>query len=150
MCLYNLRAKQQKPVKFKKRRFYFLSEPYLSYGDCGLYTTRQFRFESVYFRFINKVLRKKYRKKKLVFSKQKYWIRFNKNIFLSKKAKNARMGSGKGKFLRASYLIKVNKPFIETRHFNVKFLSALRRRLHKKIPIFTKILQKNYFANFIN
>lgn len=150
LCFYFLKKSNIILNKFKNRRLPYYSDVKFFFGDSGLFTNQQFRFESVYFRFLKKILRKKYRKKKILFSTQKYWIKFNKNTLLSKKSKNARMGSGKGKYLRYAYSIQPNTSFVETRGFNKKYLTSLNYRIRLKIPAKLRVLHKTFCSFFLN
>lgn len=80
------------------------------------------RFEFIYFFFI-----KKYFKKiclSLNLKKRKVFFFCTQNYPLTKKAKNSRMGSGKGYFLRWVFLLKKNSTIIKS--YNIPFITLQR------------------------
>lgn len=109
----------------------------------GVFTIKQFRFELVYFRFIKKVLKRKYIRRNMLFSKSKYWVYIIPNFILTMKSKNARMGAGVGKYVRLCSIIKPGRYIIKLKDYSTKFIKNLKHFLYKKIHIKFGIYTKN-------
>jgi hypothetical protein len=89
------------PVKFKKRKkTKNLNFNLLKFGSFGFFFKNEFRFEFVYLALLKKILKNIFINKIKYKSTKKFWIFLSKNYPISNKTKNARMGKGKGSFLR--------------------------------------------------
>lgn len=134
-----------KQIPFKRKKQFNRSKILFKYGDKGLFTRFQMRIEKIYLKIIRKIIKKKARKRtKKLKIHNRYWIRFSQNLLLTKKSKNARMGSGKGKYLRACFVIKKNQSLIEFKNFDYFYLCSLKKRIHFKINITLMVLAKNF------
>ena len=145
-------VKKQKEKIFKKRKlsFSFKSLLTLKCGDSGFFFKNNINFEYVYITFFKKKV------KKIKILNYKFWFFLSKNYPLSLKAKNSRMGKGKGDFLRWTYRLLSNYLFIEFFNFHLKILNVFRKfvnvKLPKKVFFFSKYLVffcDNYlFSNY--
>jgi len=151
MCWVNiisLRLKSTKKVKqinFKRKKFFNTIGLKFCFGDKGLFSKMQFRIEKIHIKIIRKLIKKRYRKKvKKIRVYNKYWIRFSQNLFLTKKSKNARMGSGRGRYIRSAFVLKTNSSFIEFKNYDYYFLGWIKKRIYYKLNIFFFILIKNF------
>ncbi len=120
---------------FKKRKKLIKNNVKYVFGSSGLKSKKQQRIEGIYLTKtkakIKKWLKKKKKQHRPKNSKFNYWVFYNPNTTLTKKSKNARMGSGKGKFVRKAYTIAQNKLFIEFK--NVKNVWILNFKKYYKI-----------------
>lgn len=123
---------------FKKRNDKKKNKIKLVYGQTGLMSRLQQRVEGFFVLKFKLKIRKAIKKKKKQHRPSKckfsYWIKYNPNVYLTKKSKNARMGSGKGKFVRKAFNLVKNKSFIELKRIKFKWT----------------INMKNYFWNKYN
>lgn len=84
----------------KSRRILRSKYPSVFFGDCGIILKSTIRFEFGYFFFFRKFIKKVIKRRKGFVKTKKIWVFVRPNHVLTKKAKNARMGKGKGKFNR--------------------------------------------------
>lgn len=128
----------------RKRKFSSLGYSF-KFGDKGLFSRNQFRIEKIHIKILRKIFKKKLRKRrKKLKIHNKYWIRFSQNLLLTKKSKNARMGSGKGKYYRACFVLKPNHSFIEFKNYDYYMVCWLRSRIFFKINMHLLVLVKNF------
>lgn len=120
-------------LPFKRKKEFKNNQCFFRYGDKGFFMGLQTRIESVYFRTLNRVLRVKYRKKKHLHLRHTFWVRYSQNLYLTKKSKNARMGSGRGSLVRTAFIIKKFQTFIEFRFYGLHLLAHIRKRLYHKL-----------------
>lgn len=78
-------------------------------------TKRGGRFEYIYFFHVKKIFKRLCANRKSYFIRRQILFFVSSNFPLSKKAKNARMGSGKGYFLRWSIRTRKNSTLIYVR-----------------------------------
>lgn len=86
-----------------KQRYHkptYVSNIKLRFGFLGLISMKRQFFEFVYFRFVKKLIRRKYCKSYTRFCTSKFWVFIKPNFILSAKSKNARMGAGVGILIR--------------------------------------------------
>ena len=134
---------KNKKINYKRKKLFNTKKKNFCFGNTGFFNIFQNRIEKIYLKIIKKFIRKKYRKRrKKIKIYNKYWIRFSGNLLLTKKSKNARMGSGKGKYLRTCFLLKKNKTFMEFKNFDYYYLCALKKRIYFKLNIKFIILNK--------
>ena len=134
-----------KRISFKRKKKFNCLKYFFRFGDKALFTQFQLRLEKIYLKIIRKIIRKKYRKKnKKLKIHNKYWIRFSQNLFLTKKSKNARMGSGRGRYLRACFVIKRNQSFLEFKNFDYHYICFLRKRIYYKLNIKLILLSRSF------
>jgi ribosomal protein L16/L10AE len=113
----------------------------LVFGYSGLLLYRQTIIENVHFKYIRLLLKRRRRRShKIRLVQQQYWVRFGKNVQFSKKSKNSRMGSGKGKYLRKATVIGKNKTILEFRYYRVEFLYRLKQIISYKYKMVTKVM----------
>lgn len=121
-------------LSFKKRYSQRPEFNLANNGDFSLYLINSVRLEIVKIVKLKRFLKKFFKKNK-IFKKKKVWIYLSKNCPISKKAKNSRMGKGKGKFLRYVLKFKPNHPLISFKglpHNRCKaFFNKLRHRNYK-------------------
>lgn len=114
---------------------------HLVFGYSGLLLYRQTIIENVHFRYLRLLLKRKRRRShKIRLVQQQYWVRFGKNIQFSKKSKNSRMGSGKGKYLRRATVIGKNKTVLEFKYYRAEFLYRLKQIISYKYKMVTRVL----------
>lgn len=148
------------PVKtlLKKRKLLYPKYPRLRFGDTGIVFKQSIRFEFVYFFFIRKFIKKLLKKRKRFIKIQRVWVFIRPNHVLTKKAKNARMGKGKGSFVRWCSLIERGFIFAEFTGISSIRLQKYTAKLEKKFKIplqlinatttFTKLARKKNLGSF--
>jgi len=128
---FYLKTKEQ--VSFKKRFMDYKKLNFLNFGNHGFITKKSLRFEFsnflIFKKFLKIFLKSKYSLKKF-FS---FWFFLFGNYPITKKSKNARMGKGKGVFLRWSIRIPFNFIFLEFNFFNSNLSSLIFFNLRKNI-----------------
>ena len=148
--------------KFKQRCILSPKKYKLLFGNHGLFFKKSCRLELIYFVLLRKILKKlrHFVKDKTVYHK-KIWFWLRKNYVISKKSKNARMGKGKGKFLRYAVQVPQNYMVLEFYGWHMSYLNIIKNKFSRKISmplgIFTKELNRerttvknrNYGYHFI-
>lgn len=108
-------------MPFKDRSFKNPKPWTFVYGVVALVAIQQVRIEGVYVKKLRLKLKKFVKRKKKQHRPKKTrpsaWVRYNPNVFLTQKSKNARMGSGKGKLVRRASRTRACSPIVEFRHF---------------------------------
>ena len=136
---------KQKKVPYKRKKQFNTIKYFFKFGDKALFSDFQYRIERIYFKIIKKIIKKKYKKKKKKTKiHNRYWIRFSLNLFLTKKSKNARMGSGKGKYVRSAFLIKKNQSLLEFKNFDYYYISILKLKIYYKLNINLTLLSNSF------
>lgn len=148
------------PVKtlLKKRYTKYPVYPKLKFGCYGITFLRNIRFEYVYLFYIRKFLKKTLKKNKKFYRSTKAWIFIRPNHVMTKKSKNARMGKGKGSFIRWCTLIQKGFIFAEFNNISYIRLNKAIYKLQNKIKVPLKIvykastykLQNNYYLGVVN
>lgn len=87
-------------VSFKKRNLLKIKKLNFFYGDISFTNFKKIQFEYIYFYCIKKFLKYLYKYKYSSSTSGKCWVFLKGNFPITKKGKNARMGKGKGKFVR--------------------------------------------------
>jgi len=126
---FKINLNQDQNSKFKRRKYFNVKPLKLTWGDCGIFFSKQERFEFIYYIFVKRFLKKFMKKGVYTFSSKKYWVFLRSNLTLSKKSKNSRMGKGKGSFLRRSFRTRVWSPLIEFKGANPFLIKAFTRFL---------------------
>ena len=122
-------------TSFKQRYPKPLKKPKLTYGDTVIFFSKESNFELIFYKLILKFLKKNLTfKKKLnkLYFKKSGWLPLRPNIPLTKKAKNSRMGKGKGGFIRWVIRCKIGNTLIETKNISSYRLKKLIFFLKKK------------------
>jgi len=130
--MYLNKRKSQKKLVLQKHRFkpkIFFTDKYMYLSQhkmyCFICIKQSIYLELKYFKFIIKKFRKLSKKKKF-----KVWVNFCCNHAWFKKSKNARMGKGKGKFVRFFFKATNCKPLIIFSRISkiriIKFLKFLK------------------------
>ena len=124
---YTLKSKQ---MPFKDRSFKTPKPWRFVYGAVAIVAIQQVRIEGLYVKKLRLKLKKFVKKKKKQHrpkkSRPSAWVRYNPNIFLTQKSKNARMGSGKGKLVRRASRTRAYSPMVEFRYFKPNWCRTLR------------------------
>lgn len=129
----NFFLKTQEQVSFKKRYQKPKKQINKNFGKIILFSTKQIRFEPIYFSIFRKWLKLYLVFKKYPFLKNKIWINLNLNYPISRKSKNARMGKGKGSFFRWTIILSKNHKICELIFFNDIRLNVLIKNIKKKL-----------------
>lgn len=134
----------KKPRSFKLRGEKKKTERRILYGDTLIYFAKEGGLDLTYFKFLKKKLKLlfKWKLHKASFLKKKIWFFVNLNFPVTKKSKNARMGKGKGSFVRWRCRIKQNAKFFETKHFSRYRLHYFLKKLQPKTTIPLKVYRK--------
>ena len=136
---------QQKQLTFKKRKQAFTQRFKLLFGKFGIYSKTQTRLEGIYVKKLKLKYKKSFKRRKRQHrpqvSKGLLWIRYRPNIILTRKSKNARMGSGKGKLSRKACNIKPHQTIVEFRRIKPKILSRLQMHMKRKWNVKAYLLQ---------
>lgn len=134
-------------LKFKKRFKTKIKMPKIMWGDISFFFKKRYNFELVYFSLINRIFKKLFFKKRNKKFYRKFWFFFKKNYPVTKKSKNARMGKGKGSFLRWVIRLKKNFTFLEIKNMNFFVAKKIMFFLEKKMKLQISALVKN--DNFV-
>lgn len=133
---------------FVNKLFKFKKKPLLTFGFLGFVTKNQQIVEGFVFLKIRVKVRKNMTKKKKQSRAKKgkftYWLKYNPNTFFMKKSKNARMGSGKGKFVRRAFSIAANQSFLEFRYFKLNWFNTFGRFLFNRYNLLLKPYRVHY------
>jgi ribosomal protein L16/L10AE len=84
---------------------------------------------------------------------QKLWFWLRKNYVISKKSKNARMGKGKGKFVRYAIKLPQGYMILEFRRWSVYYVKAVTKKFSKRINLPLNYCARSYCrerSTFIN
>lgn len=118
----------------------------LVFGTTGLFSTSQQVVEGfIFFKTkikIKKNIVKKKKQSRIYNARFSYWFRYNPNTFYTKKSKNARMGSGKGKFVRKSYTLKARQSFLEFKFFKKNWYVTFNRFFKTRYGLLLKFVIK--------
>lgn len=121
---------------FKKRRLYYNLRSYdFKIGTSGLLSLRPQRFEMVYMRGFKKLIRRRHIRRKMRFSKRKFWFFIKPNCILSGKSTNSRMGAGVGSLIRLTVNLKAYKTFVEFLGYSPVWITKLYKRSRFRYPI---------------
>lgn len=120
---------------FKKRVKKIFKNIYYGNFSTGLYNINKIRFEFIYLKVFKKIFRKKYLKKRHLYSLTRFWMMVKPNFILSMKSKNSRMGSGVGIYTRVCSIIKPGKPVMLLTGYSKKFVYSSLRYLKLKLNI---------------
>lgn len=126
------------PRSFKQRFGKTNANIQIMYGDSLVFFKKAGTVDSVYFRVLKKSFKDFFKKNKIAtysFFKPKIWFFIHSNYPLTKKSKNARMGKGKGGFIRWTIRLKKNNRFFETRNLSIFFIKLLLTKLQFKLNI---------------
>jgi hypothetical protein len=96
----------------------------LIYGNIGIFFSKNYSVENVYLFDLKKKFKFFLTKYKKNLNKN-IWIFIKKNYPISKKAKNSRMGKGKGKFIRLTTRVLKNSNFLEFLNINPIILKKI-------------------------
>lgn len=136
MRFFYIKTKEQ--VSFKRRNYSYKKNFNLKFGNLGFFFNKSFRFEYLYFFFFKKCLKLLNKNKYMTFNKFFFWFFLKANFPLTKKSKNARMGKGKGLFLRWVIKLPFNFIFLECLTFNYLYFFFY-------LKFIKKIISKNMF-----
>lgn len=120
---------------FKKRCVIKTHGLFKDYLKHAIYSTSAFRFELVYMRTIKKLFRKKFIKKRNLYSYTRFWVTVKPNFLLTTKSKNSRMGSGVGSYVRVCARVFNNKPLIFFNYYPVAIIKQCIRYFKKKLNL---------------
>ncbi len=118
---------------YKKRYFDGTQRLKNSFGNIGICTYKNCRFEYAYFnvirRFLKSFLRIKYSKYQLTW----IWVFLKGNFPIRRKSKNSRMGKGIGAFLRWAIRIPRGYNIIEFKGISVVRIKKLKNKWQKHL-----------------
>lgn len=106
----------------------------LRFGNYGIFFKQPTRVELIYLVMLRRIL-KRYRRKNRkidVIHHRKFWFFLRRNHIISKKSKNARMGKGKGKFLRWCALAPRNYMLLEFSGWHLNVLKYVCYKMNRK------------------
>lgn len=130
---------------FKKRvKRFFVGKHYGNFST-GIYNLTQIRFEFIYLKVFKKIFRKRYLKKRPIYSIARFWMMIKPNFILSMKSKNSRMGSGVGIYTRVSSIVKPGKPIVLLKNYSKFFIFNAINYFKLKLNINTYLLIKENF-----
>lgn len=122
---------QKTQVSHKKRIFTSrLRAFFLFSGSISFFFLHQIQFEFVYLRLIKRRLRIMLRRRGGRYKSRKVWLNLRANFPVSKKAKNSRMGKGKGAFLRWIVRVRPFSVFFSFFGFSFYVLFKLKRKIN--------------------
>lgn len=124
---------------FKQRYTLFYNTDLVRYETIrhrlGIVNVDTIRFELVYLRLFKKLYRVRCVKLRPVNRRTKYWHLIKPNFVLSAKAKNSRMGSGVGKFVRITCRIVRNNYLAKFFRISYHWLKKTRKFLKLKLNL---------------
>lgn len=123
--LYNKKFKKRYLIKNKKKIN-------LVFGSSGVFFKKSIRLEFIYLVFFKKYIKLLRFLKLKSLKTSKFWFFLTKNYPISTKAKNARMGKGKGTILRLSTRLPSFFCFFEFTHFDYLKFKKFKKRLGYK------------------
>lgn len=123
MRYFFIKTKEQNSMK--KRFIDYKSYSKLQFGNNGFFIKKSVRFEFSYFLILKKFLKIFLKSKYSLKSLFSFWFFLFGNFPVTKKSKNARMGKGKGVFLRWSIRLPLNYVFLEFKYLDIFFLKLL-------------------------
>ena len=139
---------------FKKRYSLGYKTPHEPvFGDFSSTSNKSYNLEYIYMFNFKRSLKRYYNFKKS--KDKKVWVFLHKNYPLTKKSKNARMGKGKGSFVRYCSRILQNHNLFEFKGFRFVDIFKIKKIFKKKVnlPIticnvfFLKKDQRHYCSN---
>lgn len=135
--------KNREMISFKKRYDLGYKDLNLIWGDYAMVLEKSYNIEYIYIYNFKKILKKFY---KFKHKQKKVWLFLFKNYPLTRKSKNARMGKGKGSFVRYCSRILKNQNIFEFIGFSLKEIKFLNKlfKIRVGIPI---ALYSNFFKN---
>lgn len=119
MRFFYIKTKEQ--VSFKYRNYRYKKLLKLNFGNLGFFFIKNMRFEYLYFLFFKKLIKMLNKTKYISYNKFFFWFFLKGNFPLTKKSKNARMGKGKGLFLRWVIKLSNNFFFLEFLTFKINY-----------------------------
>lgn len=128
---------------FKRRVKKIFNNHYYGNFSTGLYNINKIRFEFIYLKIFKKIFRKKYLKKKPLYSLTHFWMMIKPNFILSMKSKNSRMGSGVGIYTRVCSIIKPGKPIMLLTGYSKKFVNSALRYIQLKLNVKLNLIISN-------
>ena len=149
MYTVNLNFLIKKNHIFKRRVKILFKNIYYSNFSTGLYNINKIRFEFIYLKVFKKIFRKKYLKKRPLYSLTHFWMMVKPNFILSMKSKNSRMGSGVGIYTRVCSIIKPGKPIILLTGYSKKFVFSAISYLKLKLNINLNLIINNNYKNIV-
>lgn len=141
MRFFYIKTKEQ--VSFKKRNYKYKKNNSALFGNILFFFNCNIRFEYIFFFFFKKILKLLNKNKFATYNKFFFWFFLKANFPLTKKSKNARMGKGKGMFLRWVIKLPANFIFLEFLTFYIKYFFTFFKK--KKF-----IINKNLNCKLIN
>lgn len=134
----------KKPRSFKLRGKKKWTEKKILYGDTLVYFAKEGGLDLIYFKFLKKQLKLlfKWKLHDASIYKKKVWFFVNLNFPVTKKSKNARMGKGKGGFIRWRCRIKKDAKFFETKQFSKYRINFFLKKIQPKTQIPLKVCQR--------
>lgn len=125
------KSEQKVQVSQKKRTITKrVSTDFKFFGSASFFFLHQIQFEFIYLRLIKRRLRIMLRRKGARYKNRKIWLNLKSNFPVSKKAKNSRMGKGKGVFLRWVVRVRPFSVFFSFFGFSFYVLTKLKRRIN--------------------
>lgn len=115
----------------------------LKFGNLGIISLKTQVFEFVYFRFIKKLIRRRYCKSYTKFYKSKFWMFIKSNFIYSAKSKNARMGAGVGILVRVVSILYKYLSILEFLGFSYLAIKKIIFYLNFKTGLLLYSLKKN-------
>ena len=130
-------------TSFKKRRKFGYKHIGSFFGEFSFILEKGINMEYILLYNYKRTIRRYNKKKKNKF--KKIWMYIHRNCPLTRKNKNARMGKGKGSFIRYCARIKQNHILLEFSGFGINYLLKMRNVFFKKtnIPV---LLYTNFFS----
>lgn len=119
----------------------------------GVFFKHENRFEIKYVFSLRKILKKLFktkttRRRRLWTTPKMLWFVLFPNFVLTKKSKNARMGKGKGNFLRWTIRVKGGSVLFEFKGYNVDRVNFFTNQIQKKLPMKLCIVYKQLISFF--
>lgn len=148
-------------IKIHKRRGHKLSKNVkINYGEYAIVSTNESKIELIQFTIFKRMIKKLVKKRKKIKSKgkvrsnqvadsksktknYKIWFNLLPNYVISKKSKNARMGKGKGGFVRWIFRLQQGVTLVEFLGIPFYRLKHILLFLQKKMKIKLTLIKNN-------
>lgn len=111
----------------------------LIFGEMALVSIHRQRVEGLCIIKLKLKIKKKIKRKKRQSRSRRgkfsYWLRYHPSTFFTKKSKNARMGSGKGKYVRRASTVLPNQSFVEFKYIKRFWVFNFKKYLLNKFGL---------------
>nr|AXX76210.1 ribosomal protein L16 [Babesia duncani] len=132
LCPKNIKLYNNHNYKFK----HIHRNNILHYGDWGIIATNEGILTP------NQIEASRCSLSKYIKNIGKVWIKIFPTHAVTKRIKDSRMGSGKGRFLKWVYVVRPGDIIFEATFLSLKFMLKIFKSIRNKLPIKIKLIYK--------